>query len=249
MEEPDAARAESVTPPDEGAGAAPVAEAEAAEVEAAGGEAAGGEAGEVEPAGGEAAEVEPAGGEAAGAEAAGVEAGEWEARVAAVEARTDELVAVVKRQSAIIDELHADNQRLRHGEIREATAPLIRGLARLHDDLERVRATASDNPDLEYLATRVMELLGDAGVSARRPEPGTPFDPREHQAAGSAPTEQPELDRTVAQVRRAALVGEDGRVLRAADVVVHRFTPAPGGEYLATGGGGEASPADTETVP
>ncbi|HEX8156050.1 MAG TPA: hypothetical protein VF526_01585, partial [Solirubrobacteraceae bacterium] len=62
--------------------------------------------------------------------------------LAAAQRRADELATVARKQTEMADELHADNRRLRDGENREAVAPLVRGLARLADDLSRMRATA-----------------------------------------------------------------------------------------------------------
>ena len=92
----------------------------------------------------------------------------------------------------MVDELHKENRRLRDGELREAIAPLIRGLARVTDDSDRIRATRPDDEDLAHIDTRVREVLHDAGAVTVRPSFGDPFDPRLHQAAGSAPTHEPD---------------------------------------------------------
>ena len=123
----------------------------------------------------------------------------------------------------MVDELHQDNRKLRDGELQLAIAPLIRGLARVTDDLHRIRATRPDDEDLAHIDTRVREVLHDAGAVTLRPQFGDPFDPRVHQAAGSAPTHDGDLDRTVAEVRREGLAIEGGKLLRPADVVVHRY--------------------------
>ena len=143
-------------------------------------------------------------------------------RLRAAERRADELAAVARRQSDLVAELHEDNRRLRDGELREALAPLIRGLARILDDVDRMRQTRPDDADLAHIDSRVREVLHDAGALTLRPELGTPFDPRLHQASGSVPTNEPARDRTVAEVRREGLV--DGpKLLRAAEVIVYRL--------------------------
>ena len=121
------------------------------------------------------------------------------------------------------DELHKENRRLRDGELLQAIAPLIRGLARVTDDLHRIRAARPDDEDLAHIDSRVREVLHDAGATTVRPQVGDRFDPRVHQAAGSAPTPEHDLDRTVAEVRREGLALEGGRMLRPADVVVYRL--------------------------
>lgn len=148
--------------------------------------------------------------------------------LAASQRRADELATVARKQTEMADELHADNRRLRSGEISEAVAPLVRGLARLADDLSRMRDTAAGaSEDLAYLAGQVEELLHDAGVFAVQAAIGEPFDPQCHQATGSATTGDSALDRTIAEVRRSGLRRDDGRLLRPADVVVFRYVAPP----------------------
>lgn len=148
--------------------------------------------------------------------------------LAASQRRADELATVARKQTEMADELHADNRRLRTGEISEAVAPLVRGLARLADDLSRMRATAAGaSEDLAYLAGQVEELLHDAGVFAVQAGIGEPFDPQCHQATGSATTDVSALDRTIAEVRRSGLRRDDGRLLRPVDVVVFRYVAPP----------------------
>jgi molecular chaperone GrpE (heat shock protein) len=153
-----------------------------------------------------------------------VDVAELQARLAAAERRADELAVVSRRQSDIADELHKENRRLRDGELQQAIAPLIRGLARVTDDLHRIRAARPDDEDLAHIDTRVREVLHDAGATTVMPQYGDAFDPRVHQAAGSAPTHDGDLDRTVAEVRREGLAMEGGKLLRPADVVVFRYT-------------------------
>ncbi|MEA2181616.1 MAG: molecular chaperone GrpE [Solirubrobacteraceae bacterium] len=156
--------------------------------------------------------------------------------LAATQRRADELATVARKQTEMADELHADNRRLRGGEIREAVAPLVRGLARLADDLSRMRATATAAAeDLAYLDGQVAELLHDAGVLKVQAQIGEPFDPQCHQATGSATTADSALNRTIAEVRRAGLRRDDGRMLRPVDVVVFRYVaPAPPAAQPAT---------------
>ena len=144
-------------------------------------------------------------------------------RLAAAERRADELATVSRRQSDMADELHRENRKLRDGELQQAIAPLIRGLARVTDDLHRIRAARPDDEDLAHIDTRVREVLHDSGAMTVRPQVGEAFDPRVHQAAGSAPTHDGDFDRTVAEVRREGLALEGGRMLRPADVVVFRY--------------------------
>lgn len=152
--------------------------------------------------------------------------GSLEAKLEAAERRADELLGVSKRQAEMADQLHAETQRLRDGEIAQAVAPLIRNAARIADELSHMLKERPDDPDLEHVAKRLGELLHDAGVTSVVPVAGDPFDPRAHQAAGAAPTEDETLDRCVAEVRRPGLVRDDGRLIRPAEVVVHRYQGA-----------------------
>jgi molecular chaperone GrpE (heat shock protein) len=149
--------------------------------------------------------------------------------LAASQRRGDELATVARKQTEMADELHAENRRLRTGEIREAVAPLVRGLARLADDLSLMGATADEAPkDLVHLARQVEDLLHDAGVFALRPEIGEPFDPHFHRATGKAKTDDSALQGTIARVSRSGLRRDDGRLLRPVDVVVFRYeAPSP----------------------
>lgn len=151
--------------------------------------------------------------------------------------RADELAIVARKQSEMADELHAENRRLRDGEVREAVAPIIRGLSRLADEVTRLRYSAQEPggsvelADLVHIDGRVHELLHDAGVTPLRPAPGDPFDVHLHEAAGAIPTEDPLEDRTIVAVRQPGLIRDDGRILRPAAVIVHRFnltTPGAG---------------------
>jgi len=154
--------------------------------------------------------------------------------------RADEVAAIVRHQREMVGELHNENSTLRKGEIREAIAPLIRGLVRLSDDLTRMQ-TGEDEPsaDLTFLHARVAELLHDCGILPECPEPGASFDPRMHRCTGSATTDDMSADRTIAELRRTGLRRDDGHMLRPADVVVYRYVapvsappaePDPAGE-------------------
>lgn len=138
-----------------------------------------------------------------------------------------ELAAVARRNTEIADELHAENRRLRAGEVREATAPLVRGLARLADEITVIKLSAAGGDptaaDLTHIEQRVSELLHDAGVTPLSPAPGDAFNVQVHTAAGSVPTEDPLEDQTIVGVRKPGLIRDDGRLVRPAEVLVYRF--------------------------
>ena len=122
------------------------------------------------------------------------------------------------------DELHQENRKLRDGELQQAIAPLIRGLARVTDDLHRIRATRPDDEDLAHIDTRVREVLHDAGAvtlrarDRRRPSTRACTRPRAARRRTTATSTA-----RVAEVRREGLALEGGKLLRPADVVVHRY--------------------------
>ena len=144
-------------------------------------------------------------------------------RLRAAERRADELAAVARRQSDLVAELHEENRRLRDGELREAIAPLIRGLARVLDDVDRIRQTRPDDEDLAHIDSRVREVLHDAGALTVRPEVGDAFDPRVHQAVRQRADarRRPRPHRRRGPPRGPGARG--GRLLRPADVVVYRY--------------------------
>lgn len=150
----------------------------------------------------------------------------------AAQRRADEHAAVARRQTEMADELHAENRTLRQGEIAKALDPLIRGIARFADDLDKIGLGEPTSDDVAHLRTRVDELLHDAGITQLRPALGEPFDPQSQQAAGTVPTADRALDRSIAEVRRTGLRRDDARMLRPTEVVVHRYVapsepPAP----------------------
>jgi molecular chaperone GrpE (heat shock protein) len=146
-------------------------------------------------------------------------------RVLKVEERLAEVARLGERHSSIIDELHRENQKLRTGELSQAMAPLFRDLIRLTDQLAQLDET-SDSPgtsDAALAARQVAEILARAGVERFDVAAGEPFDPSRHQGTARRATGDPALDNSVALVRRAGYVTNDGKVLRAAEVEVHRY--------------------------
>jgi molecular chaperone GrpE len=137
--------------------------------------------------------------------------------------RLDELARLGAHQRELVDELHADNQKLRAGELFQAQAPLLRDLVRLHDDVERLEAAAGDGAaDLALVRQQLLQVLDRAGVRRYEVMAGDPFDGSRHQGVRSVPATDGAADRTVATMVRCGFERDDGRVLRPADVEVHR---------------------------
>ncbi|MDG4818308.1 nucleotide exchange factor GrpE [Micromonospora sp. WMMD956] len=173
----------------------------------------------------------------------------WEigAALAAIQhelARQNERAAARER---VIDRLHEENLRLRSGEYRSVTRPLVTDLQSLRNDLLRQAATLRDPVTVPTVA----ELLGSfaysieltlerAGVQVLRATAGTPFEPGSHRVARVVCTDDPARDGTVAEPLADGYrdVVSD-RVLLPASVVVCRRSatptpvrtppPAPGG--------------------
>lgn len=79
---------------------------------------------------------------------------------------------------------------------------------------------AYDRAHSAAVAERIERGLADVGVTALRPD-GERFDPRVHEAGGTRPTDDTELDGTVAETELAGFA-DRGTVLRAPVVTVYR---------------------------
>lgn len=77
--------------------------------------------------------------------------------------------------------------------------------------LDRARSTG--------VATQLERGLAEVGILAIRPD-GQRFDPARHEAAGTVPTDDPELVGTIAETEAVGFV-DHGRVLRAPVVLVY----------------------------
>lgn len=149
---------------------------------------------------------------------------DWTAVVKRLDTRLAESQRLLARQAELTEKLHAENQSLRAGELRAAQTPLVRGLIKSCDDLERLRAVAEGSAeDLSMVHESLLDLLARNGVEAIAVERGEPFDSRLHSASGVEPTEDEQLDRTVAEVGRSGFRWESGEVIRVAEVRAYRF--------------------------
>jgi molecular chaperone GrpE (heat shock protein) len=148
-----------------------------------------------------------------------------ESGLAQLDSRVVEFQRLLDRQAELTERLHAENQSLRAGELREAQLPFIRDLIRLSDDLERMRAVAAESAgDLGMVHASLTDILLRNGVQRFEVEQGEPFDPRLHSAAGIEPTDREELDKAVAEVVRAGFRWDSGEVIRVAEVRAYRFS-------------------------
>ncbi len=163
-------------------------------------------------------------GEAPGADdAPGLEA--LATALAGLEGRLAESQRLLVRQSELADKLHAENQRLRAGELRAAILPLVRDLLRLHDDIGRIADATEQAEDLELMKISLLDALARNGIVPVRPAAGEQFDPKRHSAASVVEADDPSLDRSISEVTRLGFQWEDGQVVRVADVCVYKHTP------------------------
>jgi molecular chaperone GrpE (heat shock protein) len=134
----------------------------------------------------------------------------------------------------VIDRLHEDNERLRHGEVQAAFEPARTALYRLYDLVRReserdITGDAEHVPGLlAAIADELAEIIARTGVEPMAVDTGEPFDPARHRPAGTHDVEDAELDGTVVTVQRAGFVRGD-KVVRRAEVIVARAAPEPAG--------------------
>lgn len=146
-----------------------------------------------------------------------------------LDTRLAEAQRLLARQTDLTQKLHAENQSLRAGELRGAQMPLVRDLIRLSDDLERMRAVATESADdLTVLHESLLDVLARNGVEAFGAERGEPFDSRAHSVAGVETTEDERLDKTVAEVVRRGFRWSSGEVIRVVEVRAYRVSGGSG---------------------
>jgi molecular chaperone GrpE len=153
-------------------------------------------------------------------------------RAEAAEARTqaDEYLLALQRERAEFQNFRRRTTEERQRDLGLAAEDLIRKVLGLADDfdlaIEARPASIADDPWFEGVSAidrKLRALLESEGVTTIEAGPGTPFDPREHDAIASVPgTGRPEGE-IIEQIRRGYRLRD--RVLRPALVAV-----AAGGE-------------------
>jgi molecular chaperone GrpE (heat shock protein) len=139
--------------------------------------------------------------------------------------RLDESQRLLARQVDHVDHLHAENQRLRAGELRAAISPLVRDLLRLHDDVGRLAEASTDESkhDMDVVRVSLLDVLARAGIVSFEPEVDVQFDPKLHNATGVVTTCDATREHQIAEVIRTGFHWEDGQILRVADVAVFKY--------------------------
>jgi molecular chaperone GrpE (heat shock protein) len=136
--------------------------------------------------------------------------------------RLDELSRLRRHDAELVDRLHAENTRLRQGELTDAMRPLLRGLIRLHDQMSSLGA---DDPQsvagiLRRQLLQILDVTSD--VRPYTAVPGSPFDPARHLALRGVRTDEPDRDRTIARTVRPGFVRGAAIVVRPAETEVYR---------------------------
>lgn len=133
----------------------------------------------------------------------------------------EDVVAVGRHSTTVIDRLHEENQLLRRGEIDSALLPVLHHFMRVADDAGLMAETSGEKSDAGLLRDALLDALSRAGLEVFAPEAGTPFDRAVHAACGTVATDRPELQRTVAGVTRAGFRRTNGKVVRVAEVQLY----------------------------
>ena len=213
-----------------------------------------------------AAEPEPAADDASGASpgpAPGKASGaafraELRDELAGLAARLDREHERAAHREAVIDRLHAENQRLRRGELEAMLEPVRTVLYRLHDQARRESArlgeaeaaeAAGAGPLLAAMADEVADALARLGVERFTVEPGQPYDASRHRPVAVAAVDDPLRDGTVTAVQSDGFE-QGGRVLRKAAVSVGKLAAKAAQKHAKAGEPQEprangAAPAET----
>lgn len=152
-----------------------------------------------------------------------------EQRIAELErARADEHQSRL-RALADLENFRRRTEREAGGARRAGQSEVLLPLLDVHDNLERALAAGSTDPaflrGVEAIAEQLRRIVTSLGA-VPIPSVGTLFDPRLHEAVGTAPAIDHPSDTVVTEVRRGFLL--DGEVLRPAQVVVAQSTPEDG---------------------
>ena len=137
----------------------------------------------------------------------------------------DELLSALQRERAEFVNYKRRTAEERQAMIGLAGEGLISKVIAIADDFDRAiearPATTADNPWVEGIAAidrKLRQLLESEGVSPIAASPGTPFDPREHEAVASVPGSGHPDGAIVGELRRGYRLRD--RVLRPALVAV-----------------------------
>jgi molecular chaperone GrpE len=143
----------------------------------------------------------------------------------AARAQADEYLTALQRERAEFLNFKRRTTEDRQRELGLAAEDLIRKVLAVADDFDRAIEARPDaiaqDPWFDGISAidrKLRQLLESEGVSPIDATPGTPFDPREHEAIATVPTTEQREGQVVEQVRRGYRLRD--RVLRPALVAV-----------------------------
>ncbi len=152
------------------------------------------------------------------------------AALARIEDKLSEGQRLGERQAEISGKLHAENQKLRAGELRQAQAALVLSVLRVFDDVSQMASTTEDpaaRSDLGIVADALADALARNGVEPVIVDVGEAFTASRHKIVSIEQTADAEGDRTVARVVRPGFAWSDGQVVRVSHVAVFKHAPTP----------------------
>jgi molecular chaperone GrpE (heat shock protein) len=160
-------------------------------------------------------------------------------------ASAEQYHARAAQREGVIDNLHAEVDRLRRGERRGLMRPLLVEICRLRNDLLRQAEDLPGDFDAERArlllrsyAESVELALEDNGVVTFAPQQGDPFDPRLHRRVGGEASADPGLAGRVARVRRGGYLDTDANTpITPAEVVLYAPASSPDGRESASATG------------
>jgi molecular chaperone GrpE len=140
-------------------------------------------------------------------------------------ARADEFLAALQRERAEFANYKRRTAEERQRELGLAGEDLIRKVIVLADDFDRAiearPADLAENAWVEGIAAidrKLRQLMESEGVTAVNAAPGTPFDPREHEAIVNVPSPDRAEGEIVEEIRRGYKLRD--RIIRPALVAV-----------------------------
>jgi molecular chaperone GrpE len=146
--------------------------------------------------------------------------------------QAEDYVALLQRERAEFANYRRRTAEERERDLGLAGEDLIRKVLAIADDFDRAiearPAVIADDPWVSGVAAidrKLRALLESEGVSAIEAAPGTPFDPRQHDAIANVPGTGRGDGEIVEEVRRGYRLRD--RVLRPALVAVAQGEPAP----------------------
>lgn len=164
---------------------------------------------------------------------AGDRLGELIAKVSALSEQVHAHHTRAEARERVIDNLHAEVERLRIGEQGLLLRPVVTDLQKLHGDLlHQARTLPAEIGQqqtaelLESFALSVELALERCGSVPVRPSVGAPFSAREHRAVVLVPAERPDEDGTIGAVIADGYQDtRTDRITVPAKVQVRRWTP------------------------